>query len=621
MDHSEVAEYMVTSLDGTTHPALLARPGSGIVFDGKQKRWLLEADNPAKATNYDDLYLPCLEARNDLLATAKKYNKKLKQPALDIDTSCGWDEVEQSVQSACQKIDELAAKDKNFSGSCGKLKRAFRSLCRTAEAGENLLALIPNQTFTSVLCGGLKIIFSGLRETGAYREEVYKALEDLPYILTDHAAHVKIYDQDEQVHGRLALLYAAVFKLLNHILLWFLKSSFITGVKITVNPTGFKEKLRERMDQVRVAAQRFENHALKLSRQSQDKSVQLQCWTASHMSRMDENVQTIVNRTEALQEKLARAEVLEKLDPLLLDAWWGTFLKHQNEHLNRKPILDVAPQDVLSRFLYEPELISNDCAALKRQLQKSHRTPIDKNRLAALRSHIRLRAWLTVNEPSMLLLNGRADPRGGLEISQISAVLLENLLKQQEMQNKSKASEVAVIPLAFFCGLHRDWQRDPNGTPEEVAMSLMLQFIDRYQDTTNPTTLRQCYDRTRPGDLASICASLESLIMSLDSNVIVVLILDGLRHFTQPQERREKTRDLISRLVEIHRKLPQATLKFLFTSTTRLDFIEELFDESELFSLPRNPKSSLPNDEVKHKELVDFGCPVGSGDDELEGGL
>jgi hypothetical protein len=40
----EVAEYMVTSLAGQYHPALLARPGSGIVFDGVRKRWILEAD-------------------------------------------------------------------------------------------------------------------------------------------------------------------------------------------------------------------------------------------------------------------------------------------------------------------------------------------------------------------------------------------------------------------------------------------------------------------------------------------------------------------------------------------------------------------------------------------------
>jgi hypothetical protein len=40
----EVAEYMVRSLSGNLHPALLARPGSGIVFDGVKRKWVLEAD-------------------------------------------------------------------------------------------------------------------------------------------------------------------------------------------------------------------------------------------------------------------------------------------------------------------------------------------------------------------------------------------------------------------------------------------------------------------------------------------------------------------------------------------------------------------------------------------------
>jgi hypothetical protein len=44
MTEYEVAEYMVSSLAGTSHPALLARPGTGIIFDGTRKRWVLEAD-------------------------------------------------------------------------------------------------------------------------------------------------------------------------------------------------------------------------------------------------------------------------------------------------------------------------------------------------------------------------------------------------------------------------------------------------------------------------------------------------------------------------------------------------------------------------------------------------
>lgn len=33
--HAEVAEFMVTSLDGSAHPALLATPGSGVIVNAQ----------------------------------------------------------------------------------------------------------------------------------------------------------------------------------------------------------------------------------------------------------------------------------------------------------------------------------------------------------------------------------------------------------------------------------------------------------------------------------------------------------------------------------------------------------------------------------------------------------
>ena len=47
MTDYEVAEYMVSSLDGTRHAALLARPGSGVVFNGQQNRWIPEPSQGA----------------------------------------------------------------------------------------------------------------------------------------------------------------------------------------------------------------------------------------------------------------------------------------------------------------------------------------------------------------------------------------------------------------------------------------------------------------------------------------------------------------------------------------------------------------------------------------------
>lgn len=180
------------------------------------------------ARPYDEIYRVAFLARDELLATANKYRKKMKQPMLNVDTSHDWMEVQESVQNACSGLEELAAKDKDMSGSLGKLKRAFRGLCRNAGAGQSAASLIPNDSFgfTSVLCGSLKVVFTGLRTTGIYRQEVYRTLEDLPTQLKDLAANIQMYDQDEQLHQRAAALYVASFHLLNHILLWFLKNTW-----------------------------------------------------------------------------------------------------------------------------------------------------------------------------------------------------------------------------------------------------------------------------------------------------------------------------------------------------------------------------------------------------------
>lgn len=163
---------------------------------------------------------------------ANKYREKLNLPSEDITTAHNWTEVESELQSAYSALEGLASRDKDFSGSMGKLKRAFRGLCQHAKAGETFVSLVPNDAFglSSILCGGLKIIFTGLSETALYREEVYRALEELPYTLTDHAVNVNIslYGDDDELHRRTASLYVSIFRLLEHLLGWFVKNSFGT---------------------------------------------------------------------------------------------------------------------------------------------------------------------------------------------------------------------------------------------------------------------------------------------------------------------------------------------------------------------------------------------------------
>ena len=146
----------------------------------------------------------------------------------------------------------------------------------------------------------------------------------------------------------------------------------------------------------------------------------------------------------------------------------------------------------------------------------------------------------------MVLVNGRAGRPQDLEVSQFSVKIVESLLKQHEACSISQGPAISLVPLAFFCSQHRDWHRDSDGNPEEVAMSLSLQLIDRCRDRLDQSVLRKFHTCTKAGNLESVCASLESLIMSLGQDVIVVVILDGLGSFARPPERCEKTRELIT---------------------------------------------------------------------------
>ena len=147
-------------------------------------------------------------------------------------TSHCWSDVEVELQTACAAVESLASSDRELSGSVGKLRRAFRGLCQHANAGQTFVSVVPNDAFgiSSIVCGSLKVIFNGLHQAAVYRQEVYKTLEDLPYILADHSApiDVSLYHHDEELHGRTAALCVAVFRLLEHLLGWFMKNTFGT---------------------------------------------------------------------------------------------------------------------------------------------------------------------------------------------------------------------------------------------------------------------------------------------------------------------------------------------------------------------------------------------------------
>jgi len=209
--------------------------------------------------------------------------------------------------------------------------------------------------------------------------------------------------------------------------------------------------------------------------------------------------------------------------------------------------------------------------------------------VVALQTNPRIQAWLTMDESSLLLVNGRTKSHPRSEMSVVSAQIVHRLLDVERATAPiGEVGSATLVPLTFFCGQHRDAHRDPNGNPAEVAMSLLLQLVDHVGASVPGDVLRKCQTGTRPLDIASICASLERVLSSLSNKVIVVLVVDGIKFFTHPTERRDQMRELVERLVAIYRKRTRATLKVLFASPARSEFLEDLFEDDEILSLPRD---------------------------------
>lgn len=277
-------------------------------------------------------------------------------------------------------------------------------------------------------------------------------------------------------------------------------------------------------------------------------------------------------------------------------------LKYQRRERRRLPPVSV--NETLDAFQYEQDLVYNDCQSLLKLVGNLSRSESDKSHALRLQSNYRVRAWLTTDESSILLVNGRTQPRPDSEVSLLVARISSRLLEYHEILDATPTRTV-VLPLVFFCGQHRDRRRDVNSNPSELAMSLFLQLVDRARQFVDSAFLQRCRSQVDPRDTAKICRMLGELITQLKDNFFVVIIIDGLRYFAQIPENRQQIKEIISQLVKIYRSSPAATLKFLFSSPTRMEFLEEFFEDEEILNLPRSISSDNSSGVMKWKQPIE----------------
>ncbi|KAF7534355.1 hypothetical protein G7054_g6316 [Neopestalotiopsis clavispora] len=613
--------------------AAVSRPISDLlVKDGRPDFQAICLD---EKTPFDHatIYAEVFVTRDEVHEHVVKCNKKLKLPVADASPKPDWKEVDTTVKDACDDIQRLASGSEAATGAAGNLRRAFRSLCKHAGAGETFVSVIPTDQFgfASVLCGGLKAVFSALKHTHEYREKVYLALEDLPYIICDHSVPLDDHIHDEELHRRAAGLHIAVFKVIKRILRWWLSGSFgesvfqtshprlefgsiwdywcIFLVTVIANPSKLLSDLNEDLAEVKVKASRFELRALKITQRLQRQSFQLQYLSALDSERNTLEVQNLRRDVRSLKEIICRASSLGSLGSAthrIVDRSLNESLQPSvKSDTSYRRQLKLNVETLLDKFCYERDLVPDDCQTLMK-LMNPHRSSVtDYDRIISIESSFRIQAWLIIDEPSLLLIDGRAESRRDIEVSIFVARIVHRLHSWQAEFTDTDEDAPIIVSLAFFCSQHRGRQ-DVHSNPTELAMSLLLQLMDQCREDFSSSLLQKVAQELDPTNMSSICSKLEELIMSLGGNVVLILLIEGLIHFTQDEVQTSQTQELISFLVAIYRRRPTATLKLLFSSPTRPDFVEDLFQDKELLRLPRSVASAHSPNNMHWKKPVEF---------------
>lgn len=232
--------------------------------------------------------------------------------------------------------------------------------------------------------------------------------------------------------------------------------------------------------------------------------------------------------------------------------------------------------ELLNRYFYEPSLVMTDCEHL---LQVPYQTgrDFDEDRVSAIKASAQFKDWIRRGDSSVLFVNANLDTPSSLEMSFVSAQAFERAIGiyGEEMDAGPK-----LIPLAFFCGQHEDHRRDENAHPSELAMSLLLQLVDRYR-AFSPEHVAVAFDRFNPEDIGSILRAFSTLLSCLPEHMIVFIIIDGLRSFGRPKKRRNDMVEVVEGLADICRRQHPATLKILFANSTRAEYLEDIFTDDE----------------------------------------
>ncbi|EDU42376.1 conserved hypothetical protein [Pyrenophora tritici-repentis Pt-1C-BFP] len=465
-----------------------------------------------------------------------------------------WEEVLKEVEGASDRYNEP-------DGIWGKIRKAFRKSADKADIASAWLALLPNQSeYFSILCGGLKLIIGAASRLNRVRDDIAKALIEIPHILSCTHRAQNIFNKSKELRQASAYLFVAIISVLQHILVYFKEKSLIQqsdyeqrlteaidtlGTRSSqfdrvARTCGLEEihYIRSEMHEVRVDMDRIKTEVhqhINLAReesyaQSQKMEYRLQSYMA----------QAIQSLGHSLASGNVTAQDLQlPLSPIKKSRSARELRKHRNN----------LQQALLDKLDYDAAMTESD---LQNSTPNVWRLPKPaQDRILAIVRHHKFKSWLTDTGSSVFFLNGHYIAHGSMRqcpTSFVCAKLAAMPWKiEAEKEPSSRHPPLRTITISFFCAqhLHRD---DEYKGPRGIMKSLIAQLLVSYDFDTQ---VIGALDEEDFEYTESLCDAFKLLVDSLSAEIVLMCTIDAITEYEESERYKRRVGDVVKALAKL----------------------------------------------------------------------
>ncbi|TEY30287.1 hypothetical protein BOTCAL_0885g00010 [Botryotinia calthae] len=463
-----------------------------------------------------------------------------QETRLAFNSTSTWRDVQEEAGEAFKKY---KSEGKSWRHPFQTTGRAFSNVaCRF----EFLLELLPSGDYTSIICGGLKLVFNAAKRMKTIRESVFKTFDGLSDTIDSTNLYIRYYSQDETLRLKAENLYIAILEAIKGITNWLKKNPFAESFKAFFLQEEYGKKLEEKMTtNIQTTATAFEERVKALLH--------------IRVENIDSNVAVIKDDVADIKDDVKkinqRFKMIQSLEDLLTgiakNADWlcdtskdGLAKLQQNPSTSIMtnmifiPTMPAIPSSIITMQQLltildtgsvqpgsQPRESPSDLIVRDRDLVSSFgRTlnPIRQGRIATIMGEPQFQSWFKSAHSQTLIINGmEMDSHWQESVSLMSYMcyLLSDTL--------SRIHSGSAKSLNFYCGLHStpgDIVEGVNGMLRSIITQLLLAYGQRINLSFLDLSAIQ---ELQNHNIQQLCRLLESLLGGIGFGIVFMMI-DGI---------------------------------------------------------------------------------------------